>query len=368
MKRQKIGAVVLAAGYASRMGRCKALLEIGVVTAPEGAVRRLRAGGVTETVVVTGSYRGEVEAAAAALGCVTAYNDQFHRGMYSSVLTGVKSLPADVEAFLLLPVDIPLVRETTVRALIESGETGPDVVYPAFLGKKGHPPLISRRLVPEILNFGGDGGLRALLARHDRASLVLDVPDEGIVMDMDTPEDYGKLRDYAARAALPSAREVEALLEMVGTPPGVRDHCRAVAGTALKVAEALEKKVKLDARLPERAALLHDISRTEPDHAARGAEVLERWGYPRVAGLVRQHMELEAGTPMISEAAILYLADKLTGGKSLHTLEEREAQAREKFAGDPGALEGMRRRLGKAREIQAEVERLTGREIGAILA
>lgn len=368
METPRIGAVVLAAGYASRMGSCKALLKLDGVPALEGVVRRLEAGGVTETVVVTGSYRDDVEAAAGELGCVTAYNADFDKGMYSSVLAGVQALSDEVEAFLLLPVDIPLVRETTIRAIIESRNAGLDVVYPAFLGKKGHPPLISRRLVPEILDFDGEGGLRVLLARHDGASRVLDVPDEGVVMDMDTPEDYRNLQAYAAQSSVPSVREAKALLEMVGTPLKVQGHCRAVAEVALELAEALGKEVQLDLRLLESAALLHDMAKTERDHADAGAGLLERWGYPEVAGLVRQHMDLEAGTPLISEAAILYLADKLTRGESLYTLEEREAMAREKFAGDPGALEGMERRLGKAREVQCEVERITGRRITEILA
>ncbi len=368
MKTPKIGVVVLAAGYASRMGSCKALLELDGVPALEGVVRRLEAGGVTETVVVTGSYREEVEAAARGLGCVTAYNAHFDQGMYSSVLAGVQALSDEVEAFLLLPVDIPLVRETTVRAILEESGAGLDVVYPAFLGRKGHPPLISRRLIPEILDFDGEGGLRILLARHDEASRMLDVPDEGIVMDMDTPEDYRKLQAYAAQSSVPSVREAKALLEMVGTPLKVQGHCRAVAEVALELAKALGTEARLDLRLLESAALLHDIAKTEPDHAGTGAALLERWGYPDVADLVRPHMDLEAGTPLISEAAVLYLADKLTRGESLYTLDEREAMAREKFAGDPGALEGMRRRLGKAREVQHEIERLTGRRIIEILA
>lgn len=368
MSREKrFGAVVLAAGYASRMGACKALLELDGYPALEGVVRRLASGGVTEIVVVSGSYRDEVEGKARELGCVTAFNADFDAGMYSSVLAGVRALSDDVEAFLLLPVDIPLVKESTVRAIIEAGGEDRDIVYPAFLGKKGHPPLISRNLIPEILEFDGDGGLRVLLARHDDKSVVLPVPDGAILMDMDTPEDYRRLQACAAESATPTAREVLALLEMQETPEKIRGHCRFVAEVALKLAESLKRHVTLNTRLLESAALLHDMARTGCDHAAAGAALLERWGYPEVADPVRQHMDLDDVTPLLSETAILYLADKMTGGESLYTLEEREAMAEQKFAADEGALEGVRRRFCKARAVRDEVERVTGRKVMEIL-
>ena len=80
------------------------------------------------------------------------------------------------------------------------------MLYPRFAGKRGHPPLIARRLFGEILAGDGEGGLRALLARHEAADV--DVADEGILLDMDTPEDYQRLAELARRRDVPTADRV----------------------------------------------------------------------------------------------------------------------------------------------------------------
>jgi len=126
--------------------------------------------------------------------------------------------------------------------------------------------------------------------------------------------------------------------------------------------------VCLDQDLLDAAALLHDVARAAPAHAAAGAAVLDAEGYPRVAAAVRYHMRLPGPPPDLpGEREVLYLADKLTMGSRTVGLDGKRERAAARFAGDPEALDAARTRLEAARLIAARIESLAGRPLSAIL-
>ena len=191
--RSGISALILAAGRSQRMGSFKPLLTLGDATVIENTV----AGALTcaeRAVVVTG-YRGdEVEAVlrdrfGRAVQCVT-NPDYAVTDMLRSVQLGAAALPA-CEAFFLLPGDMPAVAQDTFRALLEERRQGrPLLVFPAWNGCPKHPPLVDARLIPEILSFRGENGLRGLWHVHETDSVFVPVSDPGVTLDLDTPEDY----------------------------------------------------------------------------------------------------------------------------------------------------------------------------------
>lgn len=185
-----LAGIVLAAGFSSRMGAFKPLLPLGPRTVIETAVRTLMAAEVADVIVVSGHNAGALRPELQRLDVREAHNPGHASGMYSSVRAGVAALDSAVEAFFLLPCDVPLAGAQTVRLLCEARrEAGdPDVCYPVHDGLRGHPPLISARLIPEILAGEPHGGLRALLAPHE--AIHVPTPVRGAVMDLDTPEAY----------------------------------------------------------------------------------------------------------------------------------------------------------------------------------
>jgi len=91
-------------------------------------------------------------------------NSNYARGMFSSVLAGIEGLDATVEAFFVLPADLPLVRLETIKALTEDFQKRhPWVDYPRIQGYRGHPPLISLACMTEKPSWDHLGGLRAFL-------------------------------------------------------------------------------------------------------------------------------------------------------------------------------------------------------------
>src|ERR1700690_952275 len=107
-------AIVLAAGFSSRMGAFKPLLPFGERTLVDHVVTNLRAAGVPRIHVVTGFEAEAIAPELTRLGVARVHNYDFAAGMFSSVRAGVASLPADVDAFLLAPVDVPLLRPATI--------------------------------------------------------------------------------------------------------------------------------------------------------------------------------------------------------------------------------------------------------------
>lgn len=359
-------AVLLAGGLSSRMETCKLLLKLGGRTALAQAVARLRAGGIADVLVVTGHWRNELEAEAARLGVRTVHNGRYEEGMFSSVQTGAAALPEDTEAFFLLPGDTPLVKPATYRALCAAfaGATcrrdRPLAVHPCFSGTRGHPPLLGGALRGVIV-ARREGTLRDVLAGAE--TLDCAVPDESVLLDMDTPADYRRLAKYALREHAPTDAECEALWDAAETPPRVRAHCRTVAAVATRLGEVLTAAgVPLDLPLLRAAALLHDCKRLEREHDAAGAAFLRGFGYDVTAALVAMHMELPPTLPpALDEANLLYLADKLVDDRRVVSPAVRIERLAEKHPNDSRAMRRGRERLERAMSVGCLVEALLGR-------
>ena len=138
-----------------------------------------------------------------------------------------------------------------------------------------------------------------------------------------------------------------ALLHAAETPQQVIDHCRAVAEEALRLSDGR----RLDRELLFASAMLHDIARTRPNHAALGASWIRALGYPEVADVIAQHHDLQSSSP--DEAAVLFLADKYLQGDRRVTLEQRFAASR-----DGCATEEAKAAHNRRYEMAKAVERL----------
>ena len=365
-----LAALILAAGYSSRMGQFKPLLPLDGRTVIESSIDTFRNAGITRIIVVTGYEAAQLQPLLKDPGISAVHNPDYASGMYSSVQAGIRSLPEDIDACFLLPADIPLVRSATIKTIIGRYESRhPSIIYPVFRGQHGHPPLIARSLFTEILAGNGEGGLRALLQRHEVDASEVDVFDEGILLDMDEPEDYERLAQLAPRRHVPTAAECKAILAMLAVPAPVCRHSRAVAA----VAEAMTKRLNahgviIAPDLVRAASLLHDIAKGQPAHAEAGAAIVSELGFPEVAEIIGQHMDIDFDGSSPKEAAIVFLADKLVREDSRVPLDERFRPAFERFRDQPEALRGATRKYDTALAILGAVERLAGETLTSILA
>lgn len=195
-------AVVLAAGYSSRMGDFKPLLPVRGVPAVSGLLAALGSAGVDRVVVVTGFEAGRLQPVVEAAGAQTAYNTRFEEGMFTSIKTGleaVRKLYGKVDGVLLMPVDCPLISSDVLEAVLNSVIENPaddSFRVPVFEGKKGHPLYIPDCYIDEICSYEGHGGLKAVTDKYWDRMIRVPVADEGCVMDMDTPEGYREILDF----------------------------------------------------------------------------------------------------------------------------------------------------------------------------
>jgi molybdenum cofactor cytidylyltransferase len=365
-------AVILSAGLSRRMGRFKPLLPLGTRRTIERVVDLFRAGGIEEILVVAGHRASEVRRAIETLDVRLVTNPDYQQGMFTSVLAGVRALPDRCRAFFVHPVDIPLVRPRTVQRLTAAIQDHPaDLLYPTFDGRRGHPTLIRTRLVPSILRWTGDGGLKACLRHHEADSFELPVVDEAILIDLDTPGDYDRMQARLINEGLPSDAECRVLMEQIQRLPApIVGHCRAVSEVARRLARALAAAgTEIDIERVRTAAMLHDIARTGKNHAQAGACLLLEHGFDRLAPIVGAHMDLDVRPDQpIDAAQVVFLADKVVEGERYADLDHRFNRKLEKFARDRNAAQAVERRWENARLIRDKVEKMTGRSIEAIVA
>jgi molybdenum cofactor cytidylyltransferase len=188
-------AIIPAAGSSSRMGHFKPLLQVDGKSLIQRAISVFRQNRIDDIIVVVGHRAADLEAALARDEVRIARNEAYARGMFSSVKIGIQQLPANCEAFFVLPVDIAFVQSATIDRLIEAFRDQPGrICHPCVSNRRGHPPLIPACLAEAIAGHDGKGGLRRALKRW--ADLAVDVPvaDRHILLDLDTPEDLLKLR------------------------------------------------------------------------------------------------------------------------------------------------------------------------------
>jgi molybdenum cofactor cytidylyltransferase len=190
----RVAAIVLAGGESRRMGFPKALLAIEGHTFVEHILAAFAASRVERVYVVVGCHRDRILATVDLAPARVVYNAQWEQGQLSSLIAGLRALPAgQYDAFLMALVDHPFVDPAVVDALIAAYEaTGRAIVVPVHEGRRGHPVLFAARLIPELLSAPLDQGARAVVRAHAAEVLEIPAPAPGILADIDTPALYAR--------------------------------------------------------------------------------------------------------------------------------------------------------------------------------
>jgi molybdenum cofactor cytidylyltransferase len=193
----RIGAVILAAGMSSRMGETKQLLRLGERTLLEEVLETVRAAGVNDVVLVLGHARDTIEKSISPGNIKVVVNHAYREGMGSSLRAGISVLPAEIGAALIVLADQPFVRPATLGLLMERyRNSSAQIVIPMYRGFRGNPVLLDRSVFPEIMELSGDIGCRAIFGNHLEGIMKLPVDDPGILIDVDSKDDFEKLKDF----------------------------------------------------------------------------------------------------------------------------------------------------------------------------
>lgn len=193
-KPRRIGAVVLAAGASTRMGTNKLLLPIEGEPMVHRTVRRVRDAGCDPVVVVTGHEGMRVREALSALDVSFAESSDPTGPTSASLHAGLRALPDDVDAVLVMLADMVHITTPMMQALLDGLASGDEPLGVSRYGEVMAPPLVFRRsLWPELLAWHGEGCGKAVVRAHSAVARMHDWPEDAL-QDVDTPADYDAVR------------------------------------------------------------------------------------------------------------------------------------------------------------------------------
>lgn len=178
-----IECVILAAGLSTRANAFKMTLDIEGKTVIERCIETFYP--LCSRINVVVGYRKEliIDRIKDIDKVNIVVNENYEEGMFSSVKEGFRAVNG--ERFFFTPGDYPLVSTETCKKMLKCSK---DVVMPLYRGKKGHPILINKKIADEAITNSEYSNLRQVIREYERE--IVDVNDKGILMDIDTYEDY----------------------------------------------------------------------------------------------------------------------------------------------------------------------------------
>ena len=195
MSNPKVGAIVLAAGEASRFGAAKQVLVWQGKTLVERAVRACLDADCAHVIVVTGAHELEVKLSLKPIldstSVSTTYNSDWAKGMHTSIVCGMQSLiqvMPRLDATIVMLADQPLIDETFLRKLIKA-QTNADASALSYPSGAGVPACFGESLFQRLLGLSTTGGGAKAILRDTAVKTVL-VNDLEKRRDIDTFADW----------------------------------------------------------------------------------------------------------------------------------------------------------------------------------
>jgi molybdenum cofactor cytidylyltransferase len=187
--------LVLAAGAGSRMGhRPKCLLQLNGLSLLERQLQAMTLAGASPIGVVLGHHAERIlqDGALARWAAQPVLNPQPDDGHVSSLRTGLRSLPPDLDAVMVALADQPLIDAPAVRALLQAfaqRPAGTQLLQPTVQGLPGNPVVFSGAVMAQILAGGDQMGARQWMQAHPEAVYRWETPDRHYRLDVDNESD-----------------------------------------------------------------------------------------------------------------------------------------------------------------------------------
>jgi molybdenum cofactor cytidylyltransferase len=194
----KIMGLLLAAGSSRRMGNNNKLLtDINGTKMVVYVAEQIKKSKVNEITVVTGYEADQVKLALKHLTTNFIHNPNHTKGLSTSLKTGLKVIPDDIDGVIILLGDMPLIKSHHIDSIIEAFDPieGRSICVPVHGRKRGNPVLWGKQYLDEIISITGDVGARHLLEEYgDQISEVM-IDTDGVLFDVDTPERLNELKN-----------------------------------------------------------------------------------------------------------------------------------------------------------------------------
>lgn len=188
----RIGALILAAGAGRRLGGDKLMRDAGGRPVVAHVAQAVASAGMP-CVAVIGPQSREMGEMLARSGIVLCVAEDAASGQAHSLRAGIAALPEAWDAVIICLGDMPLIKPELLTAMAAQA-TRDAVIVPRFQGQRGNPVTWGRSWFARLSAVQGDIGARQVMAAHPEAVEWLEWGDDGILFDVDTPEDLEAAR------------------------------------------------------------------------------------------------------------------------------------------------------------------------------
>ena len=191
---KKISGIILAAGSASRMGKTKQLLPFEGTTLLGQVVKNARESALYEIIIVLGHNADKISQTLEHSKIKIVRNKDFLKGQSTSLIKGLENVSPDCDAAMFILGDQPLVTAPIINTLIAAFEnSNARIVIPYYKDRRGNPVPLARPMFHILKSLSDDRGARALFDKFKESILKVQIPDNGILIDVDTMDDYKRL-------------------------------------------------------------------------------------------------------------------------------------------------------------------------------
>ena len=187
-----IDCLIPAAGFSSRMGNWKLILPYKNSTIIENSI--VNAVNVCTRIILVTGYRGDelAELVEQIPQVLTIRNENYRKGMFSSIQTGVKMVES--EWFFITMGDMPDIEGDIFKDLIKTRDDNPgrfDIFRPIYNGKRGHPVLLNKTTIQTIITEPVSSEMKNVFLHHRVMDIEMNV--SSTFRDIDTPEEYRQI-------------------------------------------------------------------------------------------------------------------------------------------------------------------------------
>ncbi|RDW15389.1 nucleotidyltransferase family protein [Oceanobacillus chungangensis] len=192
-----INALILAAGSSSRMGTQKQLLKLGEQTILEHVIELTISIEFTKIIAVIGNEKDRIrnQIFIDDPRFIWAVNEEYIEGQSASIKAGVRTIDEEYVNVMIFLGDLPFIKKETAGHIYRAGlkelneDKNPFIIQPVYKGMPGHPVFFGNMPNKCFDLLEGDKGAKVLI-KSISSHIKIDVDDEGILFDIDTPEDY----------------------------------------------------------------------------------------------------------------------------------------------------------------------------------
>ncbi|WP_215225722.1 nucleotidyltransferase family protein [Echinicola shivajiensis] len=184
--------MILAAGKSSRLGQAKQLLKYKGKSLLQNTIEACTALGANDTVVILGANSELIEEKLDLSNVIVLKNEEYERGLASSITKGVQYLREKTSAILILVCDQAHINSNQLKGIIKAWKNNPSkIICSTYVGTLGVPAIFPSDFFEDLTQLKQDKGAKSLLINYQ--DKLISLPFEGGEVDIDTEQDYNDL-------------------------------------------------------------------------------------------------------------------------------------------------------------------------------